>query len=126
MTAAVVVMPVQQVHRRCQPGGRRLRVCRFAVHATSDSGCDMTIHTPSRVRAPARKPRSEEHTSELQSLMRISYAVFCLKKKKHTKIHHPPTHDHPHNNTRPTTKLNSKQHLYRVTTTKIHIINQLN
>src|SRR3546814_3858790 len=33
-----------------------------------------------------RRPveRSEEHTSELQSLMRISYAVFCLKKKKHT------------------------------------------
>src|SRR3546814_8900582 len=29
--------------------------------------------------------RSEEHTSELQSLMRISYAVFCLKKKKHTR-----------------------------------------
>src|SRR3546814_4335588 len=29
-----------------------------------------------------RKPRSEEHTSELQSLMRNSYAVFCLKKKK--------------------------------------------
>src|SRR3546814_1468746 len=35
-----------------------------------------------------REPaRSEEHTSELQSLMRISYAVFCLKKKKHTHIH---------------------------------------
>src|SRR3546814_4086945 len=32
-------------------------------------------------RNPAH-PRSEEHTSELQSLMRISYAVFCLKKKK--------------------------------------------
>src|SRR3546814_2490587 len=31
--------------------------------------------------------RSEEHTSELQSLMRISYAVFCLKKKKRYKIH---------------------------------------
>src|SRR3546814_9667999 len=31
-----------------------------------------------------RKDRSEEHTSELQSLMRISYAVFCLKKKKKT------------------------------------------
>src|SRR3546814_3468172 len=30
--------------------------------------------------------RSEEHTSELQSLMRISYAVFCLKKKKNTQI----------------------------------------
>src|SRR3546814_3385854 len=33
---------------------------------------------------PGIEPRSEEHTSELQSLMRISYAVFCLKKKKHT------------------------------------------
>src|SRR3546814_6460369 len=32
---------------------------------------------------PAPKSRSEEHTSELQSLMRISYAVFCLKKKKY-------------------------------------------
>src|SRR3546814_9020414 len=33
--------------------------------------------------------RSEEHTSELQSLMRISYAVFCLKKKQNTKINNP-------------------------------------
>src|SRR3546814_2584174 len=32
--------------------------------------------------------RSEEHTSELQSLMRISYAVFCLKKKKYTSNDH--------------------------------------
>src|SRR3546814_5232468 len=32
--------------------------------------------------------RSEEHTSELQSLMRISYAVFCLKKKKQTQKYH--------------------------------------
>src|SRR3546814_2076910 len=32
--------------------------------------------------------RSEEHTSELQSLMRISYAVFCLKKKTHTITQH--------------------------------------
>src|SRR3546814_3074735 len=38
--------------------------------------------------------RSEEHTSELQSLMRISYAVFCLKKKKKTKqITQATTHD---------------------------------
>src|SRR3546814_9849782 len=35
--------------------------------------------------------RSEEHTSELQSLMRISYAVFCLKKKKLIHIHMSPT-----------------------------------
>src|SRR3546814_9152020 len=34
-----------------------------------------------------RLGRSEEHTSELQSLMRISYAVLCLKKKKTNKIH---------------------------------------
>src|SRR3546814_7544963 len=36
--------------------------------------------------------RSEEHTSELQSLMRISYAVFCLKKKKRT--HYKTAHSH--------------------------------
>src|SRR3546814_8235384 len=37
---------------------------------------------------PWRIDRSEEHTSELQSLMRISYAVFCLKKKKIKRINH--------------------------------------
>src|SRR3546814_10288164 len=37
------------------------------------------------------RKRSEEHTSELQSLMRLSYAVFCLKKKKNTRIQ-PPKH----------------------------------
>src|SRR3546814_6783893 len=36
----------------------------------------------------AARARSEEHTSELQSLMRNSYAVFCLKKKKTNKEHH--------------------------------------
>src|SRR3546814_6810676 len=43
-----------------------------------------------RAAADNRAPRSEEHTSELQSLMRISYAVFCLKKKKttHTITHY--------------------------------------
>src|SRR3546814_4446953 len=39
-------------------------------------------------RAGRRGVRSEEHTSELQSLMRISYAVFCLKKKKRIKTRH--------------------------------------
>src|SRR3546814_10865061 len=46
--------------------------------------------------------RSEEHTSELQSLMRISYAVFCLKKKKkhHTQrhSHQPKISNHSNNN----------------------------
>src|SRR3546814_3687494 len=37
--------------------------------------------------ASETRARSEEHTSELQSLMRISYAVFCLKKKKKTDKH---------------------------------------
>src|SRR3546814_9193245 len=40
-----------------------------------------------RVGAVADAVRSEEHTSELQSLMRISYAVFCLKTKKHKTTH---------------------------------------
>src|SRR3546814_972036 len=44
-------------------------------------------------RAYPSLPRSEEHTSELQSLMRISYAVFCLKKKKtHTTHTQTPIH----------------------------------
>src|SRR3546814_3180038 len=48
-------------------------------------GCT-TIGRPSRRTAGALpRTRSEEHTSELQSLMRISYAVFCLKKKQYTK-----------------------------------------
>src|SRR3546814_4048482 len=38
-----------------------------------------------------RPARSEEHTSELQSLMRISYAVFCLKKKNNEQTHYPTT-----------------------------------
>src|SRR3546814_7779424 len=46
--------------------------------STSTSGVGMR----SVLNTPAASIRSEEHTSELQSLMRISYAVFCLKKKK--------------------------------------------
>src|SRR3546814_2026375 len=43
---------------------------------------------PTLPQAKALLQRSEEHTSELQSLMRISYAVFCLKKKTHTTLTH--------------------------------------
>ena len=39
-------------------------------------------HVTDSVDAPMNNPRSEEHTSELQSHSEISYAVFCLKKKK--------------------------------------------
>src|SRR3546814_7054183 len=62
-------------------------------NAASASGRPIATsrHTPSRLRhggsdcaaSPDSRSRSEEHTSELQSLMRTSYAVFCLKKKKH-------------------------------------------
>src|SRR3546814_5459641 len=49
--------------------------------------------------------RSEEHTSELQSLMRISYAVFCLKKKKDIKTYttnHTPANQQPYATPKPT------------------------
>src|SRR3546814_7842223 len=45
-------------------------------------------------RRRAEHPRSEEHTSELQSLMRISYAVFCLKQKQNTNQHHTTRQQH--------------------------------
>src|SRR3546814_6296792 len=50
-------------------GGGEIRVAEKALHLLQRVAQDQPI-------------RSEEHTSELQSLMRISYAVFCLKKKK--------------------------------------------
>src|SRR3546814_3521007 len=51
--------------------------CRRAVRLQIARGADVIKFASTR---------SEEHTSELQSLMRISYAVFCLKKKTHTII----------------------------------------
>src|SRR3546814_1975431 len=45
-------------------------------------GVELEQHRVAAVRPQHQQRRSEEHTSELQSLMRISYAVFCLKKKK--------------------------------------------
>src|SRR3546814_9206366 len=70
-----------------------------AGHETPPQSLRAQLLPPSRLRAPpcgciggwrspcGRKARSEEHTSELQSLMRISYAVFCLKKKNKTTTH---------------------------------------
>src|SRR3546814_4143187 len=56
------------------------------VKAAKDRGLEICLVIGGgnifRGMAGAAKGRSEEHTSELQSLMRISYAVFCLKKKK--------------------------------------------
>src|SRR3546814_1001030 len=62
--------------RDCQPGP-------LSRNFATTSGSRRSV-TCCFARAPfgGRPGRSEEHTSELQSLMRISYAVFCLKKKK--------------------------------------------
>src|SRR3546814_2399821 len=51
-----------------------------AVHGGSSANASRRNPASGRL---AKPDRSEEHTSELQSLMRISYAGFCLKKKKH-------------------------------------------
>src|SRR3546814_9309629 len=55
------------------------------VQSLDDAGCAPLLFS-SKYSCPVcdYSLRSEEHTSELQSLMRISYAVFCLKKKKNT------------------------------------------
>src|SRR3546814_7202956 len=50
-------------------------------------GCHAALHR-SMVGAEPGRGRSEEHTTELQSLMRRSYAVLCLEKKKDTMIHY--------------------------------------
>src|SRR3546814_11701439 len=54
-------------------------VCNFANSHLHDCPCEGRRHLPDQPESPMR---SEEHTSELQSLMRISYAVFCLNKKR--------------------------------------------
>src|SRR3546814_4034497 len=69
--------PPRPAYRRRSAPGRissgfpRRRTDRLSTAPAGKGGPDGTSHD-----------RSEEHTSELQSLMRISYAVFCLKKKK--------------------------------------------
>src|SRR3546814_2456906 len=74
--------------------GRRRRNLAFGFHQSRVGQAQGRLPEYGRVpesatvaastREGARAARSEEHTSELQSLMRISYAVFCLKKKKDT------------------------------------------
>src|SRR3546814_8587853 len=59
--------------------------------------------------------RSEEHTSELQSLMRISYAVFCLKKKKTNQNNQ---HSHKDRSTSINTSINKTYHIILHTSTQ--------
>src|SRR3546814_5204370 len=57
----------------------------FQASAVESANPSITRTDPAMQASPA--PRSEEHTSELQSLMRISYAVFCLQKKTRNQVH---------------------------------------
>src|SRR3546814_1837089 len=71
---------------RHQPGGALLHA-NGAAGVEDQQALDRWVHARSSLIGAGRREigrvgRSEEHTSELQSLMRISYAVFCLKKKK--------------------------------------------
>src|SRR3546814_3372380 len=102
--AARTIVPAH-AHFRHRPWPRKATVQAEAA-ARSRDGQDAPRATspkpPDRsdqgARHSSRSPvpdRSEEHTSELQSLMRISYAVFCLKKKKQN--HHTKTNTQLHN-----------------------------
>src|SRR3546814_5252917 len=76
-----------EVPRRCPRGGGPRRLWRAPAGGDPESAGrpDHPWHLGGG--------RSEEHTSELQSLMRISYAVFCLKKKKKRPLHNKHTGD---------------------------------
>src|SRR3546814_5479294 len=66
------------------PDGNGLDILRYIKHEKIDS-CVLIVSAKNAL--DDKVARSEEHTSELQSLMRISYAVFCLKKKKDRQSH---------------------------------------
>src|SRR3546814_9307649 len=85
--------PALRGRRRRDRADRVDGQARAARRPAAEAGRRGLMRTPPRanpaavhaaVRFLPRQNRSEEHTSELQSLMRISYAVFCLKKKTHT------------------------------------------
>src|SRR3546814_8468987 len=83
-------LPVAQLQpvRRIIPSGSRRHAEKAVVRIFCSRGGESRVnrcrqrHCPAPSSLSSLRPKSEEHTSELQSLMRISYAVFCLKKKK--------------------------------------------
>src|SRR3546814_8769143 len=92
-TRTYTLFPYTTLFRSVSPRPpKRRSICychRSRVEALHDpqrgkhAACDRSSWSGEIFRQAPRRRRSEEHTSELQSLMRISYAVFCLKKKKH-------------------------------------------
>src|SRR3546814_4026379 len=77
--------------RRLRDEGNAVRLANLQLGDVFRGFDQMDRTAIGRIKLPHRaldfRMRSEEHTSELQSLMRISYAVFCLKNKKHTQQH---------------------------------------
>src|SRR3546814_4807467 len=96
-TRTDTLFPYTTLCRSAYGSQRRERVCvtiartcyqaacraRAAARRLRNAGTSTTSASAEQIRPRAR---SEEHTSELQSLMRISYAVFCLKKKNNTSV----------------------------------------
>src|SRR3546814_5919379 len=81
--ASGVVEPVQHPPAR---GRKRARVSAVELDGARHLALHPSRADPGAIAVPGRgAARSEEHTSELQSLMRISYAVFCLQQKNQTK-----------------------------------------
>src|SRR3546814_4718068 len=81
-TRTDTLFPYTTLFRSVRKAPGATAVTRMPSGATS---CARPTEKPSSAALAAENRRSEEHTSELQSLMRISYAVFCLKKKKQNK-----------------------------------------
>src|SRR3546814_2989539 len=88
------LFPYTTLFRSRSAGGITLTRCDQGVDVligpvTADGLGALEAMTDFAVKHGLAQNRSEEHTSELQSLMRISYAVFCLKKKKEYSLHRP-------------------------------------
>src|SRR3546814_6834118 len=78
IAVTALLKPWWREAQRTSSGSSHLLMMAHRLRTSPASTKEMRM----RAHFPASKSRSEEHTSELQSLMRISYAVFCLKKKK--------------------------------------------
>src|SRR3546814_3930993 len=81
------INPVAEITRLAHDAGAKVLIdgAQAVAHQAVDVqaiDCDFYAFSGHKLYGPTG--RSEEHTSELQSLMRISYSVFCLQKKNHT------------------------------------------
>src|SRR3546814_4124778 len=83
-TSGIVSDPVNGTTNAKAIPGARMRYCILVTNNGSGTATGIAIADPLPAGTSFVPGRSEEHTSELQSLMRISYAVFCLKKKNTT------------------------------------------